>query len=330
MSRLARHSMPLLLLALCVIAAIASGGVFLKPDNIVVLLYQSSIVGILAVAQGIVIISGGIDLSLAAVAVLVSMLLGASTSDQPSFLPLTDFWGAIALALAVAAAFGIANGLLAAFTRIPVFMSTLATYLAATGVAYLTTSGAPVFHPAGEFERFGGLKLGLIPVAVLVWLAIAVGAHLLWRRSRVGVSAYAIGGNERAAVHAGLAVAGVKLRLYFAGGMLAAVAGFLMLSRSGAASPAAGGDLLLASIAAVVVGGVSLEGGRGSLLDVLIGVLILAVVGNLLALLLVPPGITVGVNGAIILAAVVANAHLKGTEQRARRTARPAQTPRRS
>jgi ribose/xylose/arabinose/galactoside ABC-type transport system permease subunit len=112
--------------------------------------------------------------------------------------------------------------------------------------------------------------------------------------------------------------------------MLAAVAGFLMLSRSGAASPAAGGDLLLASIAAVVVGGVSLEGGRGSLLDVLIGVLILAVVGNLLALLLVPPGITVGVNGAIILAAVVANAHLKGAEQRARRTARPAQTPKRS
>ena len=307
-----RNSMLLVLLLLMIVATIVSEGVFIRPANLITFLYQSSIVGVLAISQTLVILAGGLDLSVAALTILIALVMGAASTDRQSYLPFVGAAPAMGLGLGVATGVGFINGLLVSRSRIPPFIVTLAMFLMVSGCSYLITGGAPIYYPAPLFEAFGQAKLLGIPNPVYVWLGLTLVAQFLLARTRLGAEIYAVGGNERAALLSGLHVRRVKQMVYVLSSLLAGVAGFLFLARTGYAIPSAGGDYTMDSIAAVVVGGVSLTGGRGSIKDALIGVLILAILGNLMNILLISPYIQAAIKGVIILLAVWMNLRVAG------------------
>jgi ribose/xylose/arabinose/galactoside ABC-type transport system permease subunit len=309
-ARWRQESALVVLLALILIGALVSGGALLRPGNMVTVLFQAAIVAVLALAQLLVVLTGGIELSVAGTAILTAILMGAISSPAQPFLPYLGVGPAIALGLLVALLIGLFNGLWVAFSRIPPFIVTLATLLLVSGAAYLITGGAPIYEPDQLFERFGQAKLLGLPYPVISWLLLMFAVHLALARTRFGLMLYVVGGNETAARLSGLGVVRLKLLAYSLSGLLAGLGGFLFLARTGYANPSGGGDYLLDSIAAVVVGGVSLNGGRGGVKDVLLGVLILAIVSNLLNIVGVPPTTQSAVKGAIILAAVMLNARL--------------------
>lgn len=307
-----QNSMLLVLLLLIAAATLISNGVFIRPANLITFLYQSSIVGVLAISQTLVILAGGLDLSVAALTILTAIVMGAASTEQQSYLPAVGALPAIGLGLGAAAVVGLTNGLFVSRTRIPPFIVTLAMFLMVSGCSYLITGGAPIYYPAPLFEAFGQAKLLGIPNPVYVWLGLTLVAQFLLARTRLGAEIYAVGGNERAALLSGLRVGRVKQMVYVLSSLLAGVAGFLFLARTGYAIPSAGGDYTMDSIAAVVVGGVSLTGGRGSIKDALIGVLILAILGNLMNILLISPYIQAAIKGVIILLAVWMNLRVAG------------------
>lgn len=306
----AKNSMAFVLIGLIVVSTVVSRGIFVRPANLITFLYQSAVVGVLAIGQTLAILVGGLDLSVAAVTILTAIIIGGASTDQQAFLPHIGPGPALLAGLAAGLAVGMTNGMIIARTRIPPFIVTLAMLLVASGLSYLITGGAPIYYPAPFFERFGQAKLLGVPYPVLTWLALLLLTHLFLSRTRFGAMIYAVGGNERAALLSGILVQQVKLLVYTLSGLLSGIAGFLFLARTGYAIPSAGGDYTLESIAAVVVGGVSLSGGQGSLKQTLIGVLILAILSNLMNILVISPYIQAAVRGTIILIAVMANLRL--------------------
>lgn len=305
-----RHSTLLVLVALVVAATVLSRGVFITPDNLTTLLYQNSVLGLLVIGQTFVIITRGIDLSVGATTILAAIVVGAMSSAQQAYLPFIGAGPALAVGLCAALIVGLLNGLAVAGTRIPPFIVTLVMLLVASGVSYLITGGSPISYPAELFVSFGEAKLWILPLPVLAWVAMLVVGHLLLTRTRFGPMIYAVGGNERASFLSGLRVGRILTLVYAVSGLMAGIAGVLFLSRTGYAVPSAGADYLLDSIAAVAVGGVSLAGGRGTLKDALMGVLILAILSNLMNVMLVSPYIQSAVKGAVILFAVAINLRL--------------------
>jgi len=308
--RAARGGMVVVLLALVVLAALLTRGSFVSPSNVVTLLYQSSILGVLVIGQGLAILTRGLDLSVGAVTILAAIVMGGMSSDQQLFVPYLGLVPAVAIGLGAAGAIGFVNGVVVATTRIPAFIATLAMLLAVSGLSYLLTGGAPIYYPDEFFVRFGGGTFWLIPSSVVAWFLLLIAGHLFLSRTKFGPMIYAVGGNERAALLSGIDVQKVKVLVYTISGLMAGVAGFLFLARTGYATPTPGQDYLLASVAAVVVGGISLAGGRGGMKDALVGVLILATLGNLMTLLGVPPHLQSAVEGGAILLAVMVNARL--------------------
>jgi ribose/xylose/arabinose/galactoside ABC-type transport system permease subunit len=205
---------------------------------------------------------------------------------------------------------GAVNGVLAGRTPVPAFIITLSTYLAIVGVTFLVTGAAPVNSPHPLIREFGDARIGPVPAPVLVWAAFIGIGYLLLNKTKYGAMLYAVGGNETAARLSGVRVTRVKLLAYAGAGIFAAVAGVLFLARTGTVLPSDGGSFMLDSIAAVAVGGISLAGGRGRIRDVVLGVLILAVAGNLMNLVGISQYVQSAVQGAIILVAVGANLRL--------------------
>jgi ribose/xylose/arabinose/galactoside ABC-type transport system permease subunit len=306
-------SMLLVLIAFVLFATVISGGVFLRPSNVITILFQTSIVGVIALGQMMVIIGGGLDLSVAAVAILAAILMGGTSSERQqamSFsgvLPYLGLAPAILLGLGAGLGVGLVNGLVVAFTRIPPFISTLAMMLVVSGISMLLTGGAPIYYPHEAFTKFAAIKVLWIPAPVLLWFALLVVMGYLLHRTKLGAKTYAIGANERAAIYSGIQVKTVKIALYTICGLLAAVGGFLFLSRIGSVTLDSGRNLLMQSIAMVVVGGVLLQGGKGSIKDALVGALILAALGNLMNIMLVNQYIQSAVEGVVILLAVMLN-----------------------
>ena len=309
-ARVREYSMVLVLVALIVLATALSQGIFLRPSNLTTFLFQASVVGVIALGQSLVIMSRGLDLSVGAVAILTAMIVGAASSQEQELLPYLGAPLALIAGLGVALAVGWFNGLASARTRIPAFIVTLATMLIATGGAYLITGGYPIYSPHEAFRALGTARLVGVPLPVIIWLGLTAAVWWFVARSKFGAKIYAVGGNERAAIRAGIAVTRVKLAVYMISGLTAGVGGMLFLARTGYAEPTAGTEWLLASIAAVVVGGIRLEGGQGSVRDMLVGVLILATLGNLMNLMLVRPQVQAGIVGGVILLAVMAHKRL--------------------
>ncbi len=312
----ANYSMVIVLILFVLFSAVVSGGIFLRPSNIITILYQTSIVGVIALGQMMVIIGGGLDLSVAAVAILAAILMGGTSSERQqalSFSGLLPYLGlapAIVLGLAAGAVAGLMNGLLIAFTRIPPFIVTLAMMLTVTGVSMILTGGAPIYYPNPAFTDFAALNVVGVPAPVLLWFVLLVVMGFVLHRTKLGARTYAIGSNERAAIYSGIRVRQTKVILYTICGFLAAVGGLLFLSRIGSVTLDSGRTLLMQSIAMVVVGGVLLQGGKGTIKDALVGALILASLSNLMNIMLVNQYLQSAVEGVVILVAVMINVRL--------------------
>lgn len=272
---------------------------FFNPGNISNLILQVSIVSIVAVGSTIVILSGGIDLSPGSAIALMTMVFAVSHRDLA--IPLTLV---IPLILILGAGLGLINGALTAYLRIPSFITTLAALSAFRGAAFMFNNGSPISSLSPFLESlFYGSLFG-IPLPLFYVAAIYILAYWFLRYTVWGRSIYAVGGNASAARLSGLDVRKTQLIAFIIAGTMAGVAAILMVARLNSGSPNYGVGLELSAIAAAVIGGASLAGGRGNIINTIIGALTIVIVQNALNLNAVPTSVQNIVIGAIIVLAV--------------------------
>jgi len=299
----------LIALALMVGALSLASDKFLTVDNGLNVLRQISINLSLSLGMTLIILSGGIDLSVGSVLALCGAVAAGLLKNGialPRFNVLLEFTvvGAIQAALLVGVALGTFNGIMITRLKMPPFVATLGMLSIARGLTMLWTGGFPITGLGASFGFMGtGQWLG-VPMPVWISAALVALFVVVMRRTRFGRYVYAVGGNERAALFSGLNVNRIKLLVYTLGGTLSAVAGLLVTSRLDSATPNAGFSYELDSIAAVVIGGTSLSGGRGSVWGTVLGCLIIGVLNNGLVLLEVSPFWQQVIKGGVILAAV--------------------------
>jgi len=305
----------LLLVILVTVVNVASHGAFLQPSNIVRVLRQITYNCVLGVGQTFVIITAGIDLSVGSLVALT----GVVAARYANSVPLTGFLliaSTLVVAVGVGAAAGWVNALPVVKLNLPPFITTLAMLEMALGASFILAHGRPVGLNSTDFQNTGigsflggvtnALHLPNVPIPVVWMLVIIAVASVLLTRTRFGRYVFAIGGNEEAARLAGINVGRVKTLVYVISGSCAAIVGFLYMALFSSGSPQTGtGDELLESIAAVVVGGTSLMGGRGSIVGTFFGALLIGVLYNAMNLLNVDSYLQKVVLGAVILLAVV-------------------------
>jgi ribose/xylose/arabinose/galactoside ABC-type transport system permease subunit len=282
-----------ILLFVLIAAGTAVSPLFFTVGNFVDILYQSSIVGVMAIGQFLVILTGGIDLSLGSITALSSIVT----------LSLQDYGPDIARlgGLGVGLACGVVNGLLVVIGRVPPFIATLGMMQAALGLTYIVSKGYPIYENDHMPLFFGLDNIGPVPLIIGLWLLVALIAWVLLTFTRFGANVYAIGDNERTAVTSGVNVRRSKFFIYVMAGLCAAVAGIISINRLGYSQPTIGASFTLDSIAPVVLGGTSLLGGVGGIVSTLFGVLVAGVLNNLMVLLGVNIYAEQIVQGAIIL-----------------------------
>ena len=273
---------------------------FLTSRNLSNIVTQISDTGIMAAGAALVILIGGIDLSVAANMALTMMFSAWLYAEQG-----IPFALALLAGLALGAFVGLINGLLTTYGRVQPFVATLATMSACTGLALYITKGNTINGFPSWFGTLTSADVLGIPLQGLLLASIFL-SLAFWLRFRPGGRAlYAIGGNEEVARLSGLPVRAAKTRVYVIAGALSAVAGWINISRLDSAQPTAGSGYLLIVIAVVVIGGASLAGGVGSMGGAFIGLLIIGVLNNGLALKGVNPNLQAVVIGVVILAAVL-------------------------
>ena len=299
----------LLALALMIGALSLLSEHFLTADNGWNILRQISVNLCLSIGMTLVILSGGIDLSVGAILALAGAM-AAGLLKQGLALPgsslLLQFTtsGAILAAVIVGAAMGWCNGVAITRFQLPPFVATLGMFSIARGLTMLWTGGFPI---TGLGDQFGFVGTGFVlgaPMPVWIMTALVAVFMVVTRRTRFGRHLYAVGGNERAARLTGLHVGRIKVAVYTLAGALSGVAGLIVTARLDSAQPNAGLGYELDSIAAVVIGGTSLSGGRGSVGGTVLGCLIIGVLNNGLFLLNVSPFWQQVIKGLVILLAV--------------------------
>ena len=255
------------------------GSFLLNPFNIESIAVFTVTPLLLALGQTLVIISGGIDLSvgftmgLSAVVTAHVYNWGTAFSSPPLNLIV-----AVLAGLAIAVIPGLINGLLIADLQVPPFIGTLGMYGVARGIAFLLAKGTTIPVNGGPLVTIGNGTIGGVPIVVLLTIGIVVATHYLLSQTRFGQHTYAIGGNVQAALRAGINVRNNTIALYIISSLSAACAGILYTARFSAGAAQAGEPVLLDSIAAVVIGGASLFGGSGTIVGTVIGALIIAVI----------------------------------------------------
>jgi ribose/xylose/arabinose/galactoside ABC-type transport system permease subunit len=283
------------------ILAILSPTAFARPANLINILKQASINGILAMGMMFVIISGGIDLSVGSIVALSGVI--AATFAHPGEYPLIV---PIFLSIAVGALIGLANGSLVAYGNIPPFIVTLGSMTIVRGLALITAGGQPVFGVTDVFQYLaGGKVLEFIPYLVIYYVLVTAICAVALNWTVFGRRVYAVGGNEVAANVSGINVNGLKLAVYTISGLLAGLAGLLLASRIISGNPTAGQGYELDAIAAVIIGGVSMTGGAGKWYGTFVGALFIAVIGNGLDIMNVSAHFQLIIKGAIIIIAVL-------------------------
>jgi len=301
---------PLAALLLMILTMTFLSDNFATSDNLFNVLRQVSVNLCISVGMTMVILTGGIDLSVGSILALSGAIAagfmrnGISLQAADTFIGFT-FLGCILAALIVGGALGFFNGLMVTKFKVPPFVATLAMLTIARGLTMLYTNGYPITGLGSEFSYLGtGWFLG-IPMPVWVALVIILGFLFFIRKSRTGRYIYAIGGNEKATLLSGININKVKIAVYTLTGILCAVAGLLVTARLDSAQPDAGTGYELDSIAAVVIGGTSLSGGKGTIIGTVIGALIIGVLNNGLVLMDVSPFWQQVIKGFVILLAVI-------------------------
>ena len=285
------------LVAVCLVMIAATDN-FFSLGNFLNIARQVSINAIIAVGMSCAILSGGIDLCVGAVMALAGTLMaGLMVAGVPP-------WAAIALGLTVGLLFGLFNGFFVAYAGMPPIIVTLATMGIARGLALIYTGGYPIDGLPETFAFFGRGAVFGVQTPVVIMLLVFVLAYLLLDHTPVGRYIYAIGGNEEAARLSGVRVARYKLLVYALSGFTCALAGLVLSSRLMSGQPNAGVAFEMDAIAAVVMGGTSISGGRGSIAGTLIGALMLGVLNNGLNMMGVSPYVQNIIKGLIILFAI--------------------------
>lgn len=302
--RLAPEAIVFLVLACVVVLGTAlvamQGRNFFSTGNLADVFTGMSVLGLFAIGQTVVILAGGLDLSVSFVASLASLVAAGTMADRVSSIP-----AGVLLALGVGVLVGMANGLIVSKLKVPPFMATLGVGLILSG--YLATNYNGSFgHTPYEFRLIGATRIGPVPVSTLIMLALAFVVYLLLRRTRFGLHVYAVGGDLSVARMSGIRTTTTLIGVYVVCSVFAALAGLLLASRTGVGSPTVGsqGGYLLLSIAAVVLGGSSLLGGRGSIVGTIGAVAILAVISNVMAVMELNPFLQETMQGVVIVTAV--------------------------
>lgn len=305
------------LIAIIVTFAILSP-VYLSVNNFLIMSSHVAIFGLLGLGMLIVILTGGIDLSvgstLALAGVCAGFMMKGIEIEALGVILYPPVWVVAILTCGVGALVGLVNGVLIAWLKVPAFVATLGLLYVARGVALLLTNGLTINGLSGDealgntgFEWLGFYRLGGIPIGVIVMAVVAVVAALMLGRSALGRWIYATGGNARAAELSGVPVKRTTVLVYVISGVCAAIAGLVLSSQLTSAGPTAGQTYELTAIAAVVVGGASLMGGRGTVGGTLLGAFVIGFLSDGLVIIGVSSYWQTVFTGAVIVLAVLLN-----------------------
>lgn len=297
------------LLALMVVFSLASPN-FLQTPNILAILQATSVNGVLAIAATLVIITGGIDLSVGTLMTFCAVMAGVVLTYLGMPLPL-----GILGAILAGAASGLVSGTIVAKLKVPPFIATLGMMLILKGLSLVISGTKPIYF--NSTPGFSEISLGSVvgsivpsvplPNGVLILFVVAIAISFVLSRTALGRYTFALGSNEEAVRLSGVNVDRWKIAVYALSGSICGIAGLLIASRLNSAQPALGQGYELDAIAAVVIGGTSLSGGRGTVLGTLIGALIISVLANGLRILSVAQEWQTVVTGTIIILAVYAD-----------------------
>lgn len=287
-------------LAIFVTVALAAPQYFLTPGNLENVARQISLDAPLVFGQTLVLIAGGIDISVGSV---MAMAAALAIGLQPHGTVV-----AVLAALAFGGAIGACNGFLVTRGGIVPFVATLGTMSVVRGMLLTYTKQQPLSGIDEDFALWGGGSLGIVPVPLLITLAVLAALAVFLGRTRLGRDLYAVGGNREAAYLAGISVRRSQFTAYVLSGLLAAVSGVLLASRLNSATVQLGYDSPLLSISAALIGGASLLGGRGRILGAFLGVLALGMLTNGMNLMAVTTYDQIAVRAAILVAVVALDA----------------------
>lgn len=289
----------LVFIAEVIIFAIASGGTFLTPNNVVNISRQVSYYGIASIGMTFVILIAGIDLSIGSIITFVNVICAYMMVNMGM-----NMWVAVIISLVFATAIGTLNGAMVASIGIPALIATFASQTVFEGISYLISGGRPISGFTPDFGLFGRWTVGPVPVCAIIMIAcFALGSFIL-NKSYFGRYFYAIGGNEEAAELSGIRVNRMKYLIYALSGLFAGLAGIVLLSRSGSAQSTVGKGLEFDVITCVVLGGVSVNGGVGRMSGVVAGVLIIGSLTNGMILMDVSEYTQMVVKGLVLAVAV--------------------------
>lgn len=292
-SFLRKYGIVIVLLLLWTGLSIASK-TFRTTDNLMNILRQVSMNGVIAVGMTYVIMTGGIDLSVGSLVAVSGVIAGSILTANPNQVVL-----AVIAAIGACVVFGLMNGFCVSKAKVPAFIASLATMTIARGFAYVYSNGKPYVLNSSGFK-----SIGENTVPIIIFLVVVVMAHIMLSKTTFGRYVYATGGNEKATLASGVNVKSIHMRVYLLCSGLAGLAGVILAARTNSGQPAVGQGYELDAIAAVVIGGTSMTGGSGSIFGTLIGVLIIGTLNNGLNLLDVSSYYQMIVKGFIILTAV--------------------------
>ncbi len=281
---------------------------FLSPNNLLNILRNTSIVGVIAIGMTFVIIAGGIDLScgpvLATAGAALIILQGMVDANGE---PLVPLWMAIVVCLAVSTSIGFINGIIITKAKLPPFIVTLAVGIIARSVVMYFLRGATIMgNRIPEFTNIGNGSFFNIPIPFIIAIVLAGILHIILTRSKFGTYVFAVGGNENAARYSGIKVDRIKIMTYMLVGFCTGIAAVIEMSRMAAvAATTSGSQYEFEAITAVIVGGTALTGGKGRLIGTIVGFIILGIVNNMMIMLNISPYLSGAVKGAVILFAVL-------------------------
>lgn len=286
-------------LAILIVFFAFMSGAFLTFDNFIVILRQVSIIGICAFGETFVVIAGGIDLSVGSIVALSGVIAASLAKFLHVPIPLAFMTG-----VAAGSACGYVNGTLATRARIPSIIVTLGTLTIIRGLAFIIVGGHTVFGMPVAYRILGRNYIGFIPIPVLIMLVIFTVFFIILNNLSFGRYVYAIGSNEEAAVISGVSVTKIKTVVFVLSGLMAGIGGAILSSRLDSGQAATAQGLELDVLTAVVLGGVSIAGGKGKLESVFVGVLIIGILANGMILLNIQHFYQLVIKGVVLLLAV--------------------------
>lgn len=272
---------------------------FLSFSNLLNISRQISVMAIVGVGMTFVILSAGIDLSVGSIVALTGIIISyfAQKVGAPVYL-------SVIIGLLASLGVGVFNGILISKVNIPFFIVTLATMVIGRGLCFIITGGYPISELGEGFQQVGRGYFGPIPIPVVIMLVVYILAYIVLRHTSFGRYVYAIGGNEEAAKFVGLAVDKIKIAIYGICGLTSGIGALILTSRMNSGDPNMGTGMELDAIAAAVIGGTSITGGKGWIWGTLIGAYIMGILNNGLNMLDVSAYYQMAVKGLVILIAV--------------------------